>query len=153
MSGASLDWVTELHTLQSLDSTSAVAMGHLWVWRDNPYSLRCRCYGRSNSIQSSGPEHSPRNLWTESVIVHEASALTPPLLPTCLRCAVLSRFSRIWLIETSWTIACQDPLSMRFSRQEYWIGLPFPPAGDLPNPRIKLSSLKSSAWGRRVLYH
>ena len=131
--------------LQSLDSTSAVTMGHSCVQRDNPYSLRCRWYGRSDSIQSLGPECSPRNLCTESIIVHEASALTPPRLPTCLCCAVLSRFSHIRLIETSWTVACQDPLSMRFSRQEYWIGLPFPPAGDLPNPGIKLASLKSSA--------
>ena len=35
---------------------------------------------------------------------------------------------------TSWTVACQAPLSMRFPRQEYWSGLPFPSPGDLPNP-------------------
>ena len=33
-----------------------------------------------------------------------------------------------------WTVACQAPLSMDFSRQEYWSGLPFPSLGDLPNP-------------------
>ena len=38
---------------------------------------------------------------------------------------------------TPWTIACQTPLSMGFSRQEYWNGLPFPSPGDLPNPGIK----------------
>ena len=37
-----------------------------------------------------------------------------------------------------WTAACQTPLSMRFSRQEYWGGLPFPSSGDISNPRIKL---------------
>ena len=36
-----------------------------------------------------------------------------------------------------WTVACQAPLSMGFSRQEYWSGLPFPLPGDLPNPGIK----------------
>ena len=36
-----------------------------------------------------------------------------------------------------WTIACQAPLIMRFSRQEYWSGLPFPSPGDLPNPGIE----------------
>ena len=36
-----------------------------------------------------------------------------------------------------WTIACQAPLSMEFSRQEYWTGLPFPTPGDLPNPGTK----------------
>ena len=38
------------------------------------------------------------------------------------------------------TIACQAPLSMGFSRQEYWSGLPFPSPGDLPNPGIELGS-------------
>ena len=36
-----------------------------------------------------------------------------------------------------WTVACWAPLSMEFSRQEYWNGLPFPSPGDLPNPGIK----------------
>ena len=36
-----------------------------------------------------------------------------------------------------WTVVCQAPLSMEFSRQEYWSGLPFPSPGDLPNPGIK----------------
>ena len=36
-----------------------------------------------------------------------------------------------------WTVACQDPLSMRFPRQEYWSGLQFPVPGGLPNPGIK----------------
>ena len=38
---------------------------------------------------------------------------------------------------TPWTVACQAPLSMEFSWQEYWIGLPFPFPGDRPNPGIK----------------
>jgi len=41
---------------------------------------------------------------------------------------------------TPWTIACQTPLSMEFSRQKYWRGLPFPSAGDLLNPGIKARS-------------
>ena len=40
-----------------------------------------------------------------------------------------------------WTVACQAPLSMGFSRQKYWSGLAFPTPGDLPNPRIKPASL------------
>ena len=40
-----------------------------------------------------------------------------------------------------WTVACQVPLSMELSRQEYWSGLPFPPPEYLPNPWIKLKSL------------
>ena len=38
---------------------------------------------------------------------------------------------------TSWTVTPQDPVSMGFSRQEWWIGWPFPYPGDLPNPGIK----------------
>ena len=40
-------------------------------------------------------------------------------------------------LETPWTAACQAPLSMAFSRQEYWSGLPFPSPGDLPDPWMK----------------
>ena len=45
--------------------------------------------------------------------------------------------SRVWLFVSLWTIACQAPLSMGFSRQEYWSGLPFPSPGDLPTPWIE----------------
>ena len=43
---------------------------------------------------------------------------------------------------------CKAPLSMRFSRQEYWSGLPSPPPGNLPDPGIKPTSLTSSALAR-----
>ena len=58
---------------------------------------------------------------------------------------MLSRFSRVQLFATPWTIALQAPLSMGFSRQEYCSGLPCPPPGDLPNPGIELASLPSPA--------
>ena len=45
--------------------------------------------------------------------------------------------SHVLLFAISWTLACQAPLSMKFSRQEYWSGLPFPTPGDLPNPGIE----------------
>ena len=45
--------------------------------------------------------------------------------------------SRVQLFLTPWTAACQAPLSMGFSRQEYWSGEPFPSPGDLPDPGIK----------------
>ena len=48
--------------------------------------------------------------------------------------------SHVQLFVISWTIARQAPLSMEFSRQEYWSGLPFPPPGDLPDPGIKPAS-------------
>ena len=42
--------------------------------------------------------------------------------------------------ETPWTVACQAPLSVGFSRQEYWRGLPFPSPEDLPHPGIEPQS-------------
>ena len=54
---------------------------------------------------------------------------------------VLSGFSHVRLFSTLWTIARQAPLSMGFSRQEYWSGLPFPSPGDLPDPGIEHMSL------------
>ena len=48
--------------------------------------------------------------------------------------------SRVQLFSTPWTVAYQTPLSMGFSRQEYWSGLPFPSPGGLPNPGIKPGS-------------
>ena len=45
--------------------------------------------------------------------------------------------SHVQLFATPWTVAHQAPLSMGFSRQEYWSGLPFPSPGDLPDPGIE----------------
>ena len=59
---------------------------------------------------------------------------------------MLSHFSHVLLFVTLWTVVGQVPLSVGFSRQEYWSGLPCPPPGDLPNPGIKLVSLTSPAW-------
>ena len=50
-----------------------------------------------------------------------------------------------------WTVAHQAPLSMGFSRQECWSGLPFPPPGDLPNPGMELKSLMSPALAGGII--
>ena len=55
----------------------------------------------------------------------------------CLKWSEVKSLSRVWLFATPWTIAHQAPLSMGFSRQEYWNGLPFPSPGNLPNPGIE----------------
>ena len=54
----------------------------------------------------------------------------------CVFCCSVVTVSSV----TPWIVAHQAPLSMGFPRQEYWSGLPFPPPGDLPNPRIKPAS-------------
>ena len=48
--------------------------------------------------------------------------------------------TQLYVTVTPWTIACQAPFSMQFSRQEYWSGLPFPSPGDLLEPGIKPTS-------------
>ena len=53
--------------------------------------------------------------------------------------------SHVLFFVTPWTIACQAPLSMGFSKQEYWSGLPFSSPGDLPNAGIKPESPVSPA--------
>ena len=55
----------------------------------------------------------------------------------------LSGFSHVQLFATPWTVARQAPLSMEFSRQEYWSGLSFPSPGNLPDPGIEPESLAS----------
>ena len=57
---------------------------------------------------------------------------------------MLSHFSHVRLFPTPWTVDLQAPLSMGFSRQEYWSGLPYPLPGDLPDPGIQPTSLTSS---------
>ena len=59
--------------------------------------------------------------------------------------------SHVCLFATPWTVTHQTPLSMEFSRQEYWSGLPFPTPGNLPNPRNKLASPESLALTDRFL--
>ena len=57
---------------------------------------------------------------------------------TCM----LNHISRVGLFATPWTVDLQAPLSMGFSRQECWSGLPCPPPGNLPSPRIEPTSLR-----------
>ena len=58
---------------------------------------------------------------------------------------ILSHYCHVWIFMTLGTITCQAPPSMEFSTQESWSGLPCSPPGDLPDPGIKLTSLKSPA--------
>ena len=68
--------------------------------------------------------------------------------------------SYVQLFATPWTVACQPPLAMGFSRQEYWSGLTFPSPEDLPDPEIKprcpalqADSLPSEPPGHSSIYH
>ena len=58
---------------------------------------------------------------------------------------MLSCFSPVQLFATPWTVACQAPLCVGFSQQEYWSGLPCPSPGDLPDTEIEPASFISPA--------
>ena len=79
-----------------------------------------------------------------SLIKHSWWWLTP-LLYYRERKRVLSC---VRLFVTPWTVACQAPLSMGFSRQEYWSGLPLPSPGELPDPGIEPRSPALQAYYR-----
>ena len=66
---------------------------------------------------------------------------------TCM----LRPFRHVWLFVTPWTIPHEAPVSLRFSRQEHWSGLPCPPPGNLPDPGIEPASLTSPALAGRFL--
>ena len=70
-------------------------------------------------------------LWTDSLLSEI------PLLTVKVK---VKSLSHVQLFATPWTVAYQASLSMGFSKQEYWSGLPFPSPGDLPNPGIKSGS-------------
>ena len=69
-----------------------------------------------------------------------------PFIPTCVRAQLPSASDSLW---PPWTVAHQAPLSMGFSRQEYWSGFPFPTSGDLLDPRVEPVSLVSPALAGR----
>ena len=79
-----------------------------------PSHFWCICHCRSSSISAPCPH--------------------PPWI------TMLSLISHVRLCVTPWTIVCKAPLSMGFSRQEYWSGLPCPPPGDLPDTGIEPGS-------------
>ena len=89
--------------------------------------------------------------------------LSPGDLPypgvPCIESEVMKSLSHVQLFAIPWTVVYQASLSMGFSRQEYWSGLPFPSPGDLPDPRIEPRSpalqadaLPSEPPGKQILY-
>ena len=80
------------------------------------------------------------SFWPSETELH----VTPVPSPTIYVC-VLSHSCHVRLCAILWAVACQAPLSMGFSRQEYWSGLPFPSPGELLNPGIEPESLMSPA--------
>ena len=72
------------------------------------------------------------------------------IIMICVCVCALSHFRCVQLFATLWTVAQQAPLSMGFSRQEYWSGLSCLPPGDLPNPGSETMSLTPPALAGRL---
>ena len=90
-----------------------------------------------------------------SSLIKDLEARSPEL-EVLLLLLLLRHFSRGQLCVTLWIVAHQAPLSMGFSRQGYWSGLPCPPPGDLPDPGIEpvspallADSLPTESSGKR----
>ena len=79
------------------------------------------------------------------VCVFQQSKFLIKMLLCCARLCCAKLFQSCLTLPPLWTIAHQAPLSLGFSRQEYWSGLPSPSPGDLPNPGIEPASLMSPA--------
>ena len=75
--------------------------------------------------------------WTSGTVFNESWNLNSKVK------VKMKLVNHVWLSVTPWTIACQDPPSLGFSRQEYWSGLPFP-SGDLPDLGIEAGSPRMS---------
>ena len=86
------------------------------------------------------------HLLIRTLILSEDPTLMTSYKPKEVKVKLLSH---VRLFVTLWTVVYQSPLSIGFSRQEYWSGLPFPSPGDLPNPGIEPGSPTS----RQTLYH
>ena len=109
-----LAWTEELGRLQS---TGSQRVGHAWV----------------TSLSLVG-------IWTWQTLLYFC-LLTHSLTHSFILCWLdACMLSRVWLFVTPLTVAHQAPLSMGFSRQEYWSGLPFPTSGPLPDPGIEPAS-------------
>ena len=97
------------------------------------------CLTLSNPIDCSLPGSSVHGIFQAGVLEWGAIAFSKKLL------------SHVQLFVTPWIVACQAPLSMGFSRQEYWSGLPFPSPRDLRNPGIEPRS--PALAGRFFTFH
>ena len=106
---------------------------------------------------SSAFSKSSLNIWKFTVHIlcmrvnsGEKNALGIQFKSKLCMCVGAKSLSCVLLLVTPWTVACQAPLSMGFSRQEYWSGLPCPPPGNLPDPGIEPVALTSPASAGRL---
>ena len=155
-----IPWMEEPGRLQS---TRSQEVGHNWVTFTHSFiKLRTTLFNihSSPSLWEEGMVLMHWSTWNSSFsalcIMHAlciyifseillSKVLTTNSLPSFACACVLSRLTHIRLFVTPWTLTCQAPLSMGFSRQEYWSGLLWPPSGALPDSGIEPVSPTSPA--------
>ena len=110
---------------------SSVQFSHSWI--QTPWIAACQA-----SLSITNSRSSLRFTSIESVMPSSHLILCRPLLLPVpeVKWSEVKSLSRVRLFATPCTVARQAPLSMGFSRQEYWSGLPFPPPGDRPYPGL-----------------
>ena len=115
----------------------------MYLLCSSQFSPPSKCHILPYLVNSNGKSlsHSPE--WSYKSWLCSAKQLLGWVCAQSLRC--------VRLFATLWTVACQAPPSMRFSRKEYWSGLPFSSPGDLPNPGIKPTSPASPELASRFL--
>ena len=131
-SGRVLHSQTVTHSLANLFFSKPCEVGCKWA--QDPCLTGEMLEAPSSSLTwdwTPGPwQWKSPNHWT-------TRGVPEPHLLTCTYACVLTCFSHVQLFAILWTVALQAPLSMEFSRQEYWSGLPCPPPGDLPHPKTE----------------
>ena len=98
----------------------------------------------SHMVGLSGLSNYPESLLLAQAIYNPNTRQLRSIKPTV--CMHVLSLSHVQLFSTTWTVACQAPLSMGFPRKKYWSGLQFPSPGELPNPGIKPASSESLIW-------
>ena len=123
--------------------------GHVCPWvneqiiHEPPPHARCCAEYWKHSAEHNGPgPHCPRMELLKVCYFQSWENVHYIML-------LLLHFNSVWLCVTPWTVACQAPLSMKFSRQEYWSGLPCHPPEDLPDSGIQPGLLHC----RQILYY
>ena len=109
----------------------------------------------ADALTSEPPGKPPLCLPLSYCLFSMSHKLSRKYTYACVLVSVLSHFSHVRLFANLWIVACQAPLSLGFSRQEYWSGLPLPSPGDLPDPGIEPGSptLEADALTREAQSH